>query len=117
MKLARASDKVLLAALLALAGLYLWWFGSQASPWAALAVFALPPSVLAGALLRGHRRAGFWAAVFALAWFSHGVMVAYTRPMERLFAIVEVALAVIVVFAASLPGLRARFRPRPRRSD
>jgi uncharacterized membrane protein len=46
--------------------------------------------------------------VLALAWFSHGVMVAWTRPPERLFATVEIVLALAVVFAASIPGLRAR---------
>lgn len=103
------AGKVLLAALVALVGLYLWWFGSQANPWVALVVFALPPALLAGGVLRNRPRAAFWSAVLALGWFSHGVMVAYSRPAEALFAWIELVLAVIVVFAASLPGLRARF--------
>ena len=101
----------LLCALIALTGVYLMWFGATPS-WAALLVFALPPALLAMTALRGWRLAGFWAGVLALAWFSHGVMVAWTRAPERLFAIAEIVLALVVVFAASVPGLQARFSKR-----
>ncbi|GAB3360870.1 DUF2069 domain-containing protein [Lysobacter tyrosinilyticus] len=101
--------RVLIVALIALTGVYLMWFGGTTSALAALLVFALPAAVLAMAALRGWRLAGFWAGVLALGWFSHGVMVAYTRPPERLFATLEVVLALAIVFAASLPGLKARF--------
>ena len=102
--------KILALALIALVALYAFWFGGRTPPaWGALAVFALPPAWLALGVLRGSPRAGFWSAVLALAWFSHGVMVAYSRPPERLQAWAELALAVVVVFAASLPGLRSRF--------
>jgi uncharacterized membrane protein len=47
--------------------------------------------------------------VLALLWFSHGVMVAWSRPPERALALAEVVLALAVVLAASVPGLRARF--------
>ena len=95
-------------ALLALMLLYGAWFGGAAQ-WVTLAVFALPPLLLALALPRHGARAGFWAGVLALLWFSHGVMVAWTRAPERVPALLEVALALLVVFAASLPGLRSRF--------
>lgn len=101
--------RVLVCALIALTGLYLMWFGGMPSPWATLFVFAMPPAALAMAALRDRRGAGFWAGVFALGWFSHGIMVAYTRAPERLFASVEILLALVVVFAASIPGMRARF--------
>ena len=103
------AEYVLIAALLLLTGVYVVWFGTQASALAALVVFALPPACLAIARLRGSRTAGFWASVLALFWFSHGIMVAWTRPAERGFALAEVALAVVVILAASLPGMRARF--------
>ena len=107
--------RLLALALLVLAALYLAWFGRDAQ-WVALAVFALPPLLLAIALVRGGgARIGFWAGVLALAWFSHGVMVAWTRPPERLYAWCEVALAVAIVLAASLTGLRARFAARAAR--
>ena len=110
--------RILRIALLALVLVYgLWfggaWFGSvrpaATAHWVALAVFALPPLLLALALPRHGARAGFWAGVLALLWFSHGVMVAWTRAPERVPALLEVALALLVVFAASLPGLRSRF--------
>ena len=100
---------VLLVSLTALAGLYVAWFAGDADPWAEWLVFALPPALLALGVWQRRRTAGFWAAVLALFWFSHGVMVAWSRPPERGFALAAVFLAVVVVFAASLPGLQARF--------
>ena len=49
------------------------------------------------------------AGVLALLWFSHGVMVAWSREAERGYALAEVALALAVVFSANYGGLRARF--------
>jgi uncharacterized membrane protein len=107
---ANPSSRWLAAALFALAALYSAWFWSDADRWPALAVFALPPLAMGAWLLRGDApKLRFWAGVFALAWFSHGVMVAWSRPDERGFALAAVALALAVVFAANLPGLRARF--------
>ncbi len=99
---------ILIAALAALAGLYALWFARDAHAAVALAVFALPPALLALGVWRGARSAGFWAGVLALGWFAHGIMVAWTRPAERGAAFVAIVLAVVIVFAASLPGLRAR---------
>ena len=103
------SDVVLVAALLALAALYVAWFAPMPDPWIALSVFAAPPALLALARWRGHRSAAFWAGVLALAWFSHGVMVAWTRAPERAYALLEIGLALVVVVASSWPGVRARF--------
>ncbi|HEY5849926.1 MAG TPA: DUF2069 domain-containing protein [Lysobacter sp.] len=100
---------VLIVALLTLAALFVAWFAPQPSPWVALGVFALPPVLLAVAALRGNRKASFWAGVFALGWFSHGVMVAWSRPNERAHAIAEIVLALAIIIAGNLPGLRARF--------
>ncbi|MFD0739907.1 DUF2069 domain-containing protein [Lysobacter koreensis] len=100
--------RVLVAALALLAVLFVVWFAPTPSPWVALVVFALPPALLALGRWRGRRTAGYWASVFALFWFSHGVMVAYSRPGERGYALAEVALALVIIFAASGPGMRAR---------
>ena len=99
----------LLASLVALALLYAAWFRHEP---VALLVFGLPPAVLALLVRRGSARAAFFAGVFALLWFSHGVMVAWTRAPERGYALGAVALAVAIVWFASLPGLRARFGAR-----
>ncbi len=101
--------RLLVVSLLALAALYALWFG-QRSEWAAVVIFGAPPLAFALSLLRnGGARAAFWAGVIALLWFSHGVMVAWTRPPERLHALVAIALSLVIVFSASIPGLRARF--------
>jgi len=97
----------LITALLALAALYGFWFAGDAQVAAALLVFVLPPVLLAIAAARGWRRAGFTAAVLALLWFSHGVMLLYAEPRLRLQAGLETLLALVVIHAACLPGIRA----------
>jgi uncharacterized membrane protein len=101
--------RLLIGALLALALLFAFWFIDEP---VALAVFALPPLLLAALNWTGSDKPAFWSGLLALLWFSHGVMVAWSRPPEREWALIEVALSLIVVLAASLPGLHARFRKR-----
>ena len=103
-----AASRLLVAALAALAALFAIWFAPTPSPWVALLVFALPPALLAVGQWRGRPTSGYWASVLGLFWFSHGVMVAYSRPPDRWFGIAEVALALLIIFAASGPGMRAR---------
>ena len=98
--------------LFALAVLYAAWFAQDKHREAALLVFAAPPLVLGLLAWRGWPRAAFVAGLFALAWFSHGVMVAWTRPPERLLAWLEIALSLLVIGASSWPGLQARFGGR-----
>ena len=107
----RPSHRLLVAALIALIADYALWFGARGD-WVACAVFIVPAALFALGVWRGRPRAAFWSGVAALAWFSHGVMVAWTRPPERAYALVEAALAVAVVLAASVPGLRSRFARR-----
>lgn len=109
----RRHDRIaLIAALLGLVALYAAWFRDDPHRIAALVVFALPPLLLALGALARRRTAPFWAGVFALAWFSHGVMSAWTHPETRAFALIEVALALVVVFAANASGLRGRLAKR-----
>lgn len=100
----------LACALLALALLYAAWF--RAGDAATLAIFMAPPLLLAVLLRWRPRAAAFWSGVLALAWFSHGVMAAWSRPGERGYALVEVALALLVILAANFPALHARFGRR-----
>ena len=102
------ASRLLIAALAALALLFTAWFAPTPQPWVELAVFALPPALLAIGRWRHRRTAGYWASVLGLLWFSHGVMVAYSRPADRWFGLVEVVLALLIIFAASGPGMRAR---------
>lgn len=111
----RGADRWLAAALAALVLLFVAWFHDDAQAWAALALFAGPPVLLLVGVLRGMRVAAFWSGVLGLFWFSHGVMLAYDRPAERGHALVEVALALVIVVAANWPGLRAHFGGRGKR--
>ncbi len=67
-------------------------------------MFTAPPLALAIAVRLGWRKAGFWASVLALGWFSHGVMSAWSHPETRWLALIEIALALLVIFSASLPA-------------
>ena len=74
------ATRVLIGGLRGLAALFVFWFIGEP---VALAVFAGPPLLLAALNWTGGNRPAFWAGLFALGWFSHGVMVAWSRPMER----------------------------------
>jgi uncharacterized membrane protein len=109
MRLARS----LALALFGLAATYAAWFWNDRHALAALLVFGLPPLLLGVVAWRGWARAGLTAGLIALLWFSHGVMVAWTRPPERTFAFFEILFTLAIIGFASMPGLRARFhKPR-----
>ncbi|UHQ20967.1 DUF2069 domain-containing protein [Lysobacter sp. KIS68-7] len=101
------TTRLMLAGLFGLAALFAFWFGHEG--WHAIAIFCGPPLLLAAFGWNGGQKPAFWAGLFALAWFSHGVMVAWSRPLERELALIEIALSLLIVLAVSLPGLRARF--------
>jgi uncharacterized membrane protein len=104
------TDRIVLAsALLGLAALYTLWYHADDDRIAALLVFALPPLLLGIGVLIRRRTARFWAGVFALCWFTHGVMVAWAHADERVFGLIEIALALLIVFVSNAPGLRAKF--------
>jgi uncharacterized membrane protein len=103
---------LLILALLGLAALYVLWFHADSDRIAALLVFALPPLLLGIGAMARRTTARFWSGVFALVWFSHGVMVAWAHADQRVYALTEIALALIVIFAANAPGLRAKFDKR-----
>jgi uncharacterized membrane protein len=83
------------------------------SPWIYATFFSLPllPSLLL--LARRKREALLVGALAALLYFCHGVMVAMTVPQQRTPALVEIALSVLLVVAASWNGLRSRFARKP----
>ena len=108
----KASRIVLGVALFALSVLFSLWYHDSSLRVAAMIFFTLPPLLLLVGVLRGNAKASFWSGVFGLFWFSHGVMVAWTRPPERLLAWLEIALALLVIGASSWAGLRARFGRR-----
>ena len=83
------------------------------SPWIYAAFFSIPllPSLLL--IVRRKREALLVGALAALLYFCHGVMVAMTVPPLHALALVEIALSVLVVVAASWNGLRTRFARKP----
>ncbi len=99
--------------LLALALLFVIGFRNDKHFIATLLVFTLPPLLLSIFVWLGSRRAAFWAGVFGLFWFAHGVMTAYSHPQMRLFGWLEILFALVVVLSSSWPGLKARFGRRP----
>jgi uncharacterized membrane protein len=102
------SQRYLAAALFAIAALFCGWSAQHAQPLAGLLVFALPPAVLGLGALRGWPRIGFITSVFALLWFSHGVMLLWSAATLRGWAAAETVLALVIIHAACLPGYRAR---------
>ena len=109
------SRRLLAVLLLALAALFAAWFAGDARYLQALAVFSLPPLLLAIGVLARRRTAPFWSGVLALGWFCHGVMLAWARADGRGYALGEVLLALGIIVASSWPGLQGRFGSRGKR--
>lgn len=107
---------MLIAALVALAALYAAWFAGSTHSLALLAFLMVPPLLLAVLCLVRPALGNFWSGVLALLWFCHGVMVAWSRQDVRGFALAEIALALVVIFAANFTALRARSAKRGNRA-
>ena len=113
-----AAARVASATILALFALQLAWHGwlsppMKAAPWPVAAFFALPILPALVLVLIRHRRAGYWGALAALIYFSHGVMAAWSSPGELWLGLAQAALSALLVVAASWDGMKARFsKPR-----
>ena len=81
-------------------------------PWIAALLHALPLVPAVVLLARRQSSAGFWGALAALILFCHGVSEAWSSSATRGLAFIEIALSVLVIFAASWNGLRARLAKR-----
>ena len=111
------ASRVAAAAIVGLLLLQVAWHGwldppAHSPPWAMALFFALPILPAFVLLLLRHRRAGFWGALAALLYFSHGVMAAWASPGVLGPALLQVALSAVLVVAASWDGVRARFAGR-----
>ncbi|RMH89475.1 DUF2069 domain-containing protein [Lysobacter pythonis] len=105
------AHRLLVVALIALAALFALGFRGQP---VTLAFASLPPALLAAAILLGMRSAPFWASVFALGWFSYGVMESWTMAGHaRAYALGIAVVAVAIILAGSWAGLMAKFGPKP----
>ncbi|MBS0575808.1 MAG: DUF2069 domain-containing protein [Proteobacteria bacterium] len=107
-----------LGGILALLLLQWRWHAQIAPPTAAapallVALYCLPMLPCLWLLLRGDRRAPLVGAIAALLYFCHGVMFAVGVPALRGPALIETALSLVVIVAASWNGLRARLARKP----
>lgn len=99
--------------LLALLALQLLWHGLLPPPrsalgWSALAVAVLPLLLALPGAWQARPLPLFWANLLCLAYFCHGVSEAWTQPAMRPWALLEIVLAVAVVCAYAVLGLRSR---------
>lgn len=112
------AKRITAATILSLFALQLAWHGwlsppAKADPWPVAIFFALPILPALVLVLLRHRRAGYWGALAALLYFSHGVMAAWSTPGELWLGLLQAALSAVLVVAASWDGMRARFGKRP----
>lgn len=105
----KTSRLILGASLFALSVLFSLWFHDDRNRVAALLVFTLPPLLLLVGVIYRSAKAAFWAGVLALFWFSHGVMLAYDDPDVRVYAWIEILLAIVIILSSNWPGLSSRF--------
>ena len=99
--------------LLALLILQVAWHGFMPAPrsalgWSAFALAVLPLVLLMPGAWRARPAPLFWANLVCLLYFCHGVSEAWTEPSVRRWALLEVALSVVVVSAYGAFGLRSR---------
>jgi len=109
--------KLAVAAIMAQWLLHAFWQVGLSSLPLALRLTVLALALIPGvpcliAVLRRQRSAAFWAGVGSLFYFSHGVMEAWVAEQWRRLAWLEIALALLAIFASSSDGLRARFAAR-----
>lgn len=111
------SRSMTLAGLALLAALQWFWHAwLLPPPWPAglwlAGAFSLPLLLAAWGILARRPSARFWAGVFALLYFCHGITEAWTLESARLAGLAEAALAVLVIVASSWNGMSARFGGR-----
>lgn len=84
-----------------LAALQVAWHGLLLPPTqipVAIALgFSLLPLALPLLAIRRPQRALFWAGLVSLLYFCHGVMEVWSAPAERLPALIEVVLTVLLI--------------------
>ena len=94
-------QKLGLASWAALAALQLAWHGwllpPQSMPVLLVLAIAVIPLLLPLAALRKPRRALLWVGILALFYFCHGVAEAWSSPVERMLATVEIALTLLLI--------------------
>lgn len=102
---ARLAQRIGLAAWGSLALLQIIWHGwlqpPARMPIAVALVIALLPLALPLLYWRRPQRAVLTAGMVALFYFCHGVAEAWSAPRERVFACIEIALAVVLILSSA----------------
>jgi uncharacterized membrane protein len=109
---ARYARRIGFAAWGLLAALQVIWHGLGATSTDAAIVItaiALMPLLLPLIAIRHPARALLWVGMIALFYFCHGVSEAWAVPADRVLALVEIALSVILIFAVGF-GIPKRRR-------
>ena len=104
------------AGLVLLQPLWYLWLAPPANDAGGLALaLTVPPLLLPLlALRRGARRMLLWIGIISLAYFTHGVVAAWTNPAARIPALLEVALCVVLIFTLGAIARAGRQRREPR---
>ena len=85
-----------------------WLLPPARMPIAVALIFGLLPLAIPLLYWRTPVRALLLAGMICLFYFCHGVAEAYAAPAERVFACIEIALAVIVILACARMPKRRR---------
>lgn len=87
-----------------------WLAPEPHDPLGAVLLLALVPLLLPLLALRRPARALLWAGIVALFYFCHGVAEAWAIPAERVPAILEIALSLLLIFSLGAGVQRRRAR-------
>lgn len=74
-----------------------WLFPSQSLPTWLVPTIAAIPLLLPLLAMRNPRRALLWCGILSLFYFCHGVSEAWSAPAERIPALTEIALTVLLI--------------------
>jgi len=99
-----------LVALIALALAWELWLAPLRPGGSWLSLKALPLLAPLRGLLHGRRYTFQWTPLLALAYFTEGVVRAWSEPPVRTLALLEIALA-LALFCCAVLGARALARP------
>lgn len=93
--------------------LHLFWYGldptlPSVARWPVLMLAWLPALPAFVAQLRRSPSVAFWSGFGSLFWFLHAVMTLWVDAGARVFAALELLLALAAIHLASIEGLRVR---------
>lgn len=85
-----------------------WLVPPQTMPLVAVLAITVVPLLLPLGALREVRRALLWVGIFSLFYFCHGVAEAWSAPTERVLALLEIVLTLLLIGALGASVRRKR---------